>query len=173
MMRKEITELAETKERKAYLHDILVRDRRAKWNTRMRYLAMHLSWIVVLIAGALIPVVGTSDWANWVVPLGIVIVVFQGIDGIFHRTAAGGRAMDILRRGLEAEQRMLLVGAGPYAETADPYAVFVKRCERLVRANDAFMVDYFADIAVTKSEADPVEGESAPVDADGEEPPGT
>jgi hypothetical protein len=155
-MRKEVIALADTPERKAYLDDIRLRDRRAKWNSRLRYGTMHLSWIIVLVAGASIAVATTLEWPSWTVPmLGLVIVVFQGLDGIFHRTAPGGRAMDILRRGLEREQRRMLVGSYPYNKEVDRYALFVERCEKLLYANDAFMVDYFADISATKSGVSP------------------
>jgi hypothetical protein len=129
----------------AYLREIRRRDRRARWATRARYTTIHLSWIIVLLAGGAVSLVEVFGLSTWVAALlGFTVVVFQGIDRVFGRTSQGARAMDVLRRGLEHEQRLLLVGADVYATVDDPGALFVERCERLIGENDAAMVDYFA-----------------------------
>lgn len=120
------------------------------WTTRLRYLLVHLSWVVVLLAGAAVPLAEALDLSSWVVALlGFTVVAFQGVDRLFDRTSRGSEAMDRLRRGLAREQRLLLVGGGDYAAmdaAADRAKLFVERCERLLGENDATMVEYFANL---------------------------
>lgn len=115
-MRGQFTDLFSTPEDRAYQDEIRRRDRRATWATRSRYLLIHLSWIIVLLAGAGISLgealTGTPDWVTPL--LGFVVVVFQGIGRVFGRTSSGSLAMDQLRRGLGRERRLVLVGGGPY-----------------------------------------------------------
>jgi hypothetical protein len=158
-MRKELDKMVGTDEavgpdeHVAYLDEIRRRDRRARWGTRLRYLVMHVSWIIVLLAGAAIALVEVFGLSSWVAPLlGFVVVVFQGVDRIFERTARGALAMDVLRRGLEREQRLLLVGGGPYAIAEDRGSLFAARCEDLIAENDRTMVAYFAELAADADE---------------------
>ncbi len=120
-------------------------------------MAIHLSWIVVLLAGAAVSLVEVFDLSTRVAALlGFVVVAFQGFDRIFGRTSQGSRSMDALRRGLAREQRMMLVGGGPYHGATDRNAPFVQRCERLLQINDDAMANYFAGLAdIESSHADP------------------
>ena len=54
--------------------------------------------------------------------------------------------MDLLRRRLAHEQRLVLVRGGPYATVGEPMTLFIERCERLLTENDATMVDHFASL---------------------------
>jgi hypothetical protein len=112
---------------------------------RARYVAIHASWIVVLLAGAAVSLVDVFDLSSrFAALLGFVVVVFQGIDRVFDRTAPGAHADNRLRRALAQEQRLLPVRGGPYAKAEDAVGVFAERCERLLAENDATMIDYFA-----------------------------
>jgi hypothetical protein len=117
---------------------------------------IHLSWIIVLAAGAAVSVVEAVDLPSWVAPvLGFVVVLFQGIGRVFGRTSQGSRAMDLLRRRLAHEQRLVLVRAGPYATVGEPMKLFIERCEQLLTENDATMVDYFASLTEPPAENQP------------------
>jgi hypothetical protein len=147
-MRKELDAIATSPEQKAYLQEIRRRDRRATWATRCRYVLIHLSWIIVLLAGAAVALVDVFDLSSrFAALLGFVVVVFQGIERVFDRTSVGSRSMDLLRRGLAREQRLMLVRGGPYASAEDPIELFAERCEQLLSENDDAMVDYFAKLA--------------------------
>ncbi len=114
---------------------------------RARYVSIHLSWIVVLVAGAAVALVDVFDLSTrYAAVLGLVVVVFQGFERIFDRTSHGAQANDVLRRALEQEQRMALGGIGPYVDAADPFDVFAERCEALIAAHDATMVDFFSNL---------------------------
>ena len=150
-MRKQLDALADTADQRAYLREIRRRTRRSTWSARGRYVMIHFSWIVVLAAGAAVSLVEVFGWSRSIAALlGFVVVVFQGVGRIFGRTAAGGEAMDVLRRGLAREQRQLLVADGPYADATDAgarFTLFADRCEELLGANDEAMVEYFAHLA--------------------------
>jgi len=146
-MRRELNAIATTPEQRAYLREIRRRDRRATWGTRSRYVSIQLSWIIVLVAGAAVSLTDVFDLPSWVAPvLGFVVVVFQGIERVFGRTSQGSKAMDLLRRKLAHEQRLVLVGGGPYATVGEPMEVFIERCEQLLTENDETMIDYFASL---------------------------
>ena len=151
-MGKLLETIAQNPEQRAYLREIRRRERRATWSTRGRYVAIHMSWIVVLLAGAAVPLaqaLGSPAWVGAV--LGFVVVAFQGFDRIFGRTSQGSRSMDLLRRRLAREQRMMLVGGGQYAADVDRVHVFVDRCEDLLVANDDEMIEYFAGLTDSRS----------------------
>ncbi|MGA9279566.1 hypothetical protein [Ilumatobacter sp.] len=151
-MGKQLEALAQNPEQKAYLREIRRRERRATLSTRGRYVAIHLSWIVVLLAGAGVPLAQALGSPAWVAAmLGFVVVAFQGFDRIFGRTSEGSRSMDLLRRRLAREQRLMLAGGGQYAAGVDRIEVFVDRCEDLLLANDDEMVNYFASLAEDRS----------------------
>ncbi len=110
----------------------------------VEYVAIHASWIVVLLAGAAVSLVDVFDLSSrFAALLGFVVVVFQGIDRVFDRTAPGAQADDRLRRALAQEQRLLVCG-GPYADAEDAVRLFADRCEGLPAKNDETMIDYFA-----------------------------
>ncbi len=128
-------------------YDRLVRRRlfvadAAAW---MRAGGIQLVWLVVLVAGAAVPVseaVLSDDWA-WVSPvLGFVIVVAAGLERIFRRTTDAAVPLDELRRNLARERRLLLAGADGYADSDAGYALHVERVERHIAAYDAQMVEY-------------------------------
>jgi hypothetical protein len=151
-MRKPIETLVHSPEQQEYVREIQRRERRARWSTRSRYLAIHLSWIVVLLAGAGVPLAEALGSPAWLPPvLGFVVVAFQGFERIFGRTSAGSRSMDRLRRGLAREERLLLAGVGAYADETTRADVFVGECEKLLLVNDEEMVDYFAGLTDDQS----------------------
>lgn len=146
-MKQTVDDLVSTKEHRSYLRDVQRRSRRARWSTRARYVSIHLSWIVVLLAGAAISLVEALELPRAVAPLlGFVVVVFQGVDRIFDRTSRGSIAMDQLRRNLAGEERQLLGRVGDYAAAEHPVDLFAERCEELLKQNDDAMIAYFADL---------------------------
>lgn len=102
-------------------------------------------WLVVLVAGAAIPLTEAlvDDGWEWVSPvLGFVVVIAAGLERIFRRTTDAAVALDRLRRNLSRERRLLIAGAGPYATAQDPYALYAESCEGFIATYDDAMVDY-------------------------------
>ena len=154
-MSKELKAMATTPEHVAYLREIRRRDRRATSATRSRYASIDSSWIIVLAAGAAVALVEAIDLASWVAP---VLGRSRGrprLDQVFGRTSEGSKPMDLLRRRLAHEQRLVLVRGGPYATVGEPMKLFIERCERLLTENDATMVDYFASLTEPPAENQP------------------
>lgn len=102
-------------------------------------------WLVVLVAGAAIPLTEAlvdEGW-EWVSPvLGFVVVIAAGLERIFRRTTDAAAALDRLRRSLSRERRLLIAGAGPYAVAQDPFALYAESCEPFIATHDDAMVDY-------------------------------
>jgi hypothetical protein len=100
-------------------------------------------WLVVLIAGAAIPLTEAIivDGWTWVSPvLGFVIVVAAGVERIFSRTAGAAGALDELRRGLMQERRLLLAKSGEYATSDEPFALWAQRSEDRITSYDQRMI---------------------------------
>ena len=127
--------------------DRMVRSRLRLANlaARLRAGGIQVVWLVVLIAGAAIPLTEaliTDGW-TWVSPvLGFVVVIAAGLERIFSRTTDAAAALDQLRRELSRERRLLIARSGPYAETGEPHNLYATRAEAVIASSDARMVDY-------------------------------
>lgn len=98
-----------------------------------RAVTVQLLWLIVVLAGAGIPLNGALGGPSWVEPLlGFVVVAAAGIDKIFGRTSRKAASVDTLRRALARETRLLHAGAPPYADNPMTFATFIKRCERAI-----------------------------------------
>jgi hypothetical protein len=106
---------------------------------------IQVVWLVVLIAGAAIPLSEAllrEGW-TWVSPvLGFIIVVAAGLERIFSRTTEAALALDQQRRDLSRERRLLIARSGPYANAADPEALYAERAEAAIATYDAAMIEY-------------------------------
>ncbi len=104
-------------------------------------------WVIVIVAGAGVPLTEALGGPSWVGPvLGFVVVVAAGIERVFGRTTPAASAQDALRRGLAREQRLYLCGAGPYGG-ADAFDRYAERSERLIAEYDEAMVTYSSGLA--------------------------
>lgn len=127
--------------------DQMVRSRLriANLAARLRAGGIQVVWLVILIAGAAIPLTEalvTDGW-SWVSPaLGFVIVVAAGLERILSRTTDAAVALDQLRRELSRERRLLIARSGPYAEAAEPLSLYAVRAEAVIASYDASMLDY-------------------------------
>jgi len=151
-MTQDLSESDFTSAQHAYLEYIKRLSERTTMATRTRLVTIHVSWIIVLLAGAgvaLAEAVVVTDTAwTWVpATLGFVVVVFQGIDRVFGRTSEGSRAEDTLRRELAHEQRCWRVGAADYRNVDSPFDVLVERCEDVIKKYDDTMTAYYAELA--------------------------
>lgn len=102
-------------------------------------------WLVVLVAGAAVPLSDAliSDGWTWVSPmLGFVIVVAAGLERIFRRTTDAAAFLDELRRNVARERRLLLAGADVYGDPDASYARYAERVEQHIGVYDRHMVDY-------------------------------
>ena len=104
-------------------------------------------WIVVIMAGAGVPLNEALGGPFWVAPtLGFIVVVAAGIERVFGRTTPAAFAQDNLRRGLAREQRLFLSGAGPY-QGDDAFDCYAERSEQLIAEYDQVMVAYSTTLA--------------------------
>lgn len=112
---------------------------------RMRASGIQAVWLVVLVAGAAVPLseaLMTDGW-TWVSPvLGFVIVIAAGLERIFRRTTEAAVPLDELRRNVARERRLLLAGADVYGDADATYALFAERVEQHIGVYDRAMVDY-------------------------------
>ncbi|MDO8143790.1 hypothetical protein [Isoptericola sp. 178] len=108
---------------------------------------IQLVWLLVLAAGAAIPLTQAvaPDAPTWIIPtLGFLVVVGAGVERIFSRTTPAAVALDVLRRELARERRLHLTTAGAYAGTPDPDRLYVERVEAHIATYDGRMTDYRA-----------------------------
>jgi protein-S-isoprenylcysteine O-methyltransferase Ste14 len=111
----------------------------------MRAGGIQAVWLVVLVAGAAVPLTEAviADGWTWVSPvLGFVIVVAAGLERIFQRTTGAAAALDDLRRKVARERRMVQAGAGVYADADASYAQYAARIEEHIADYDRQMVEY-------------------------------
>jgi len=112
---------------------------------RLRATGIQVVWLVILVAGAAVPLsdaVLTEDW-SWVSPtLGFVIVVAAGLERIFRRTTDAAVSLDELRRKVSRERRLLMAGAEEYAAPDASYALYAERIESHIAEYDRQMVAY-------------------------------
>jgi hypothetical protein len=128
-----------------YERELIRRRRRltAQWGARA--FVVQATWIVILAAGAAVPLATALEWDDSVGPvLGFVVVVATGVERIFGRTTQGAVAVDELRRRLDRERRLLDTRRMEYAETDDPFGLFVARSEEAIDQYDRTMVEYGA-----------------------------
>ncbi len=96
--------------------------RAASFAVWLRAGGIQFAWLVILGAGAAIPLSEAlidQGW-SWVSPtLGFLVVVAAGVERIFGRTTEAAVALDRLRRELAREHRMLTAAAGPYSLAED------------------------------------------------------
>jgi hypothetical protein len=132
-------------------YDRLIRSRLRVANVAawLRASGIQIVWLVILIAGAAIPLseaLITSGWA-WVSPtLGFIIVIAAGLERIFSRTTGAAVALDRLRRDLSRERRLLIARSGPYAELTDPFCTYAERAESVIAEYDQAMVSHHQQI---------------------------
>jgi hypothetical protein len=119
-----------TDEQQKYLDEIQRRTRTAGISMWARGATVQFLWLVVVLAGAGIPLNGALGGPDWVEPtLGFIVVAAAGIDQIFGRTSRKAATVDRLRRALAHETRLLRAGAVPYADDSTAFATFIERCE--------------------------------------------
>ncbi len=102
-------------------------------------------WLVVLLAGAAVPLSDAilRDGWTWVSPmLGFIIVVAAGLERIFRRTTDAAVPLDELRRKVARERRLLLAGAENYGDPGATYALYAERVEQHIAEYDRQMVAY-------------------------------
>ena len=111
----------------------------------MRAGGIQAVWLVVLLAGAAVPLtdaVITDGW-TWVSPvLGFVIVVAAGLERIFQRATGAAAPLDELRRKVARERRLLQAGADGYADPDATYALYAARVEEHIADYDRQMVEH-------------------------------
>ncbi len=126
-----------------YEREIARRRRRSTWEVGLRTFTMQVTWIVVLAAGAAVPLAAALGWPGWVAPvLGFVIVVATGIEKIFGRTTDAAVAVDALRRRLDRERRKRDARSGSDEAESDGFDAYVRGCERAIAEFDASMLAY-------------------------------
>jgi len=110
-----------------------------------RATGIQVVWLIVLIAGAGVPLTQAiaSDGWTWVNPvLGFVVVVGAGVERIFGRTTEAAVSLDVLRRNLAREHRLLISGTDEYAASKDPRRLYAERVEALIATYDEQMIGY-------------------------------
>jgi hypothetical protein len=128
--------------RDRYERELGRRRRRLSREVRLRSFTMQSMWIIVLAAGAAVPLATAMGSPGWVGPaLGFVVVVATGIERIFTRTTVAAVAVDRLRRRLERERRGLSAGILDAGE-ADQFALYVRNCEAAIAEFDETMIAY-------------------------------
>lgn len=134
-------------EQRQYLDDLRSRVRTGRLGALLRTLAIQGLWVLVVLAGAGVPLNQAVGGPGWVGPtLGFIVVVAAGIERVFARTTPAAAAQDVLRRGLAREHRLYLAGAGSYSGS-DAFARFAERCEQLIADYDRIMVSYSTTLA--------------------------
>lgn len=111
----------------------------------MRAGGIQAVWLIVLVAGAAIPLSDALiiDGWTWVTPvLGLVIVFAAGLERIFRRTTDAAVPLDELRRNIARERRLLMASANVYGEPGATHALFAERVEAHIAEYDRQMVDY-------------------------------
>lgn len=131
--------------RRAYERMIRRRLRYADAAGRLRAGGIQMVWLLIVIAGAAIPLTEAlkSDGWEWVSPvLGFVVVVASGLERIFSRTTVAAAAVDELRRDLARQRRQLLAGCGEYDGAVDPFRLYAERTEEAMLRYDQQVIAY-------------------------------
>lgn len=131
-----------------YERDMKHRRRGLAREFRLRYFTLQATWVIVLTAGAAIPLSAALGWPGWIAPiLGFSIVVATGLEKVFNRTTDGAVAVDRLRRTLDQEGRLFHARKLHYADTNDPFDEYVRRSEAAIAEFDRSMLAYAQRIA--------------------------
>ena len=118
-----------------------------------RATGIQVVWLIVLVAGAGVPLTQAiaSDGWDWVNPvLGFVVVVGAGVERIFGRTSEAAVSLDVLRRNLARERRLLITGSHEYATSEDPHRLYAERVEALIGTYDEAMIGYTSNVLGTQ-----------------------
>lgn len=125
-----------------YVEDVERRVRRLRAEVWLRSTTIQLLWLIVILAGAAIPLSTALGWWSWIEPtLGFVVVAAAGVERIFARTSGKSATVDELRRALAHEHRMLLTATGDYADPTSAFPTFVARCEAAIEHHDRRTID--------------------------------
>jgi hypothetical protein len=128
-------------------YDRVVRSRLRVANTAawLRASGIQVVWLIILIAGAGVPLtqaLDTDGW-TWVNPtLGFIVVIAAGVERIFSRTTPAAVSLDVLRRDLARERRLLMTRSDAYESADDPHRLYAERVEGHIALYDEKMVDY-------------------------------
>ena len=141
--------LAPTSGQKTFARLVRRRLRVASFAVWLRAGGIQFAWMVILVAGAAIPLSEAlidEGW-SWISPtLGFLIVVAAGVERIFGRTTDAAVALDKLRRELAREHRMLMAATGPYSLADDRFALYAQRTEEHIARYDEQMVAYHSQV---------------------------
>jgi hypothetical protein len=142
-------EEARNKAEDTYKKEMRRRIRRTTVRTRTRLFTMQMMWVVVLAAGAAVPLATALKWHAWVGPvLGFVVVVASGTERIYGRTTPAAVAWEKLNRELDRQTRLFNTSTLEYAEYAEyarrheRFALYVKHSEKAIRKFDKTMLAY-------------------------------
>jgi len=141
--------LVRTSGQRAFEREVRRRLRAASLAAWLRAGGIQVAWLVIVIAGAAIPLSEAlidTGW-SWVSPtLGFLIVIAAGVERIFGRTTEAAVALDSLRRDLARERRMIRALAGPYALADDPFVLYAERTEEHFARYDERMIAYHRQV---------------------------
>jgi hypothetical protein len=131
-----------TASERRYVDDIERRLRHLSTEVRLRTFTIQAMWLLVVLAGAGIPLSRALGGPSWLEPtLGFVVVAAAGIERIFARTSEKAAAIDELRRALAHEHRTMLAGTGEYVDESTAFATFAARCEAAIADHDRRSVE--------------------------------
>lgn len=137
-------ELTDVQQR--YVTDLRSRVRTGRVAALLRTGGIQVLWIIVVVAGAGVPLSDAVAGPSWVAPtLGFVVVVAAGVERIFSRATPAAAAQDKLRRGLSREQRLFDARAEPYTD-GEAFAIYSSRSEALLAEYDQAMLDYSSSL---------------------------
>ena len=118
------------------------RIRRFRTEVWLRTTTIQLLWLVVVLAGAAIPLSSALGWWDWIEPtLGFVVVAAAGVERIFARTSGKAATVDELRRALAHEHRTFRAATGAYADPTTAFSTFAARCEAAIDIHDRRTVE--------------------------------
>jgi hypothetical protein len=121
---------ANTSEQRRYVEQLHARIRVGNAASMLRTGGIRTLWIIVVVAGAGVPLNEAIGGPVWFGPaLGFVVVVAAGIERIFGRTTPAAAAQDLLRRGLARERRLFLSGAAAYG-ASNAFDLYAERSEQ-------------------------------------------
>ena len=146
-------EPVDTSGQRHYEREVRRRLRQLVAQSRLRAFFMQVTWIVILAAGAAVPLATALDWPDWAGPvLGFVVVIATGLERIFRRTTTASVAVEALRQRLDRERRRYAVGGLGGSVDEDLFERFVRRCEEAFDDFDETMLEYREQVAREPSE---------------------
>ena len=133
--------------RQRYIAYLRSRIRIGSTAAMLRTVVIQSLWIVVIVAGAGVPLSAALQGPEWIAPiLGFTVVVAAGIERVFRKTTSAAVAQDTLRRGLAREQRMFMAGAHDYVGEG-AFDEYLKRSEQLIAEYDQAMLTHSSSLA--------------------------